>query len=325
MYNTNICPAVNQSLTVTGTLDASQNLSLSFPIGGGTGTLLATLADDPQTLAYGAWQVAGGSCATSTTPMVIHQTVATTTITPVFVATSGNLSGNWAIGQDYVSNSQSANGVTGFGAALQISNGIVTGTVVPYPTFQSACYAALYTANPSAATGTLDAKNNLTITAPVAGGTATITATLGGDPETQADGSYQVVGGSCATAATPMLIAQFAPVTGTYKGTFNIPNQNTGVPIAGTDIAVTAVLSQSSTANASGGFPVTGTYTVTGACTASGMLAPSTVTGGGISAVSVPAGTAEILGSLDPSNSWIFDAYFSVNNCGSYQGNLIRQ
>ena len=116
-------------------------------------------------------------------------------------------------------------------------------------------------------TGTLDANNNLTLTAPITAGsstgTATITATLGSNPQTLADASIQIVGGgSCAMPATPSTIAQFAPVTGTYTGTFNVPNTG-NVPVAGTNITVTAVLTQSTTANASGQYPITGTVNVT--------------------------------------------------------------
>jgi hypothetical protein len=328
-----LCPTVwtptnpGSTLTVTGTLDAVHNLTLTFPIAGGTGTILAALPNDPGTYAFGTWQVAGGTCAMSVTPMVIQGTPTTLYTPPAPASITSSLSGNWSVGADYVPNSSTILPVTGFGGALQFSSGLVTGTILPNANILAGlCNYNLYQANAVAVTGTLDANNHLTLTAPIAGGTATITATLGSNPQTLADGSYQIVGGPCATSATPMTIAQYAPITGTYTGTFNLPGGNTNIPVSGSDATVTVVLTQSTTPNATDGYPITGTFKVTGGCTDSGTLLPSTVAGAGVlGGGAIGPGTAVIWGSITPTASGILDVYLFSNNCSGLQGNLLRQ
>jgi hypothetical protein len=349
-----LCPTANTPLTITGTLDADNNLALTFPIAGGTGTLLATLANDPTTYAYGAWQVSGGTCAMSTTFIAIKGSPTTPYTAPTPVAITANLSGNWGAGITYNPNNFETvllpNGtpetvyvtppVTGFAGPLQFSNGSVTGTL--NLSFGGSNGATCQHCNGSSAvfTGTLDANNNLTLTAPITGGsstgTATITATLGSNPQTLADASFQIVGGgSCAMSATPGIITQYAPVTGTYTGTFN--GSGTGnVPFAGTNITVTAVLTQSTTANASGQYPLTGTVNVTGACSESIILTPGTVQGGFIDSASIDTASGTLIGpaltgSSDPTASTILDAAFDDGTNWSspcyrnYQGTLTRQ
>jgi hypothetical protein len=344
--NSNICPVVTQPISVTGTLDEAHDLVLTFPIAGGTATLLATLADDPATYANGSWTVNGGTCAMSMTPMVIQQTAPTTPppapASPAPI--TANLSGNWEADitynpnyfVTYFSNFGPSIGytplVTGFGGSLQFSNGAVTGTLTSYINQEASCYGQYIVDNTAtvAVTGTLDASNNLTLTVPVARGTATITATLGSNPQTLADGSFQIVGGDCPMSATPMTIAQYAPVTGTYTGTFNEAYSGDNVPFSGTDITVTAVLTQSTTANSSGIFPLTGTLNVTGACTGSIPLPSGTVQGSNVWSSNVGAGLGLIFSS-DPTASTLTSTFYDVGTnfsgpCRSgYQGTLVRQ
>ena len=185
------------------------------------------------------------------------------------------------------------------------------------------CYEALIFSsgnNPISFIGTLDASNNLTLTAPVAGGTATITATLGSNPQTWADASYQIDGGSCAMPATPMTIAQIAPVTGTYIGTFTQPSfSGTDVPIAGGNITVTAVLTQSTTASANGLFPLTGTITTTGAVTGTTTITGN-VGGGSFSTNS----SVLAFGDVSPDASTIYYAA-SGGWVTAETGTLVRQ
>jgi hypothetical protein len=317
------CSANNQVLSVTGTLDAAHDLTLTFPIAGGTGTLVATLADDPSTYAYGTWQVAGGSCAMPSTEIVIYQNkplTPPTTSSPEPITAA--LSGDWGIGADYI---LPVNGqyvypkITGFSGALQFANGTVTGTLFPYPSPITSCG----TLSAVAVTGTIDSNNNLTLTVPLGGslGTATITATLGSNPQTLADGSYQVTGGSCDLPATPMTIAQYAPATGTYSGSLNEATSE-GTLVPGTNITMSVVLAQSTAPNASGAFPVTGSYAVSGACTDSGTLPTIAADGGSLSTVS--SGLTFIADS-NPTASDI-DMYFSSTRCNlQYQGVLTLQ
>jgi hypothetical protein len=314
------CPGNNTSVAVTGSLDANNELALSFPIAGGTGTLFAVLAENPQTYGSGTWQVAGGPCAMSATPMAIvgAPTTAYTPATPSPI--TANLSGSWLISADYTL----PNGtfqytyppVNGFGGSLQFANGTVSGILTP-SAFPSGCTIE----SPTPVAGTIDANNNLTLTLPVGGGTANIIATLGTNLQAVTDGSYKVVGGYCAMPATPMTIAQFTPVTGTYTGTFSA-STSYGVPVSGTIITVTTVLSPSPTPNASGVYPVTGTYTVTGGCTDSGSFADLIASPGGISNSVSP----NLFGSVSPSGDDIYDASFTSFKCNTYyQGSLSRQ
>jgi hypothetical protein len=322
------------ALTATGTLDDDHNLTLNFPINSGTGTILAALGDDPSTYVSGSMQVSGGTCAMSATQIEIHNTSTTPTTNSSSTATNtADLSGNWSMGTTSTAavgyTSSTTTTILGFRGALQFSNGSVSGTMIPSVNYESAsCYATFESLvnnndvinTPIAFTGTLDASNNLTLTAPLAGGTATITATLGSNAQTWADASYQIVGGSCAMSATSMTIAQIAPVTGTYIGTFTQPSfSGTDVPIAGGNITVTAVLTQSTTANADGSFPLTGTITTTGAVTGTTTITGN-VGGGSFSTSSTVLG----YGYMSPDASTIYYAA-SDGGVNAETGTLVRQ
>jgi len=133
-----------------------------------------------------------------------------------------------------------------------------------------------------------------------------------------------------------MTVAQYAPATGTYTGTFTVPGTG-NVPVAGSNITVTTVLTQSTTANSFGQYPIIGTVTVTGACTDTVTLTPGLVSGSGI--WSSDSNSSDILigplfsGSTNPTAStiqWaVFDDATSNNSCNvgplGYSGNLTRQ
>jgi hypothetical protein len=313
----NLCAAVGTFVTVTGTLDANNNIALTFPIAGGTGTLLATLSNDPQTYALGSWQINGGTCAMSVTPMGIKGNTlpAATSSAPI----TATLSGNWAVGA--TSNAAVNSGsqpVTGFYGPLQFSSGAITGMLSATINGTYATCQQYYT-GAVPVTGTLDASNNLTLTLPISNGTATITSALGANPQTLADGSFQIVGGSCAIAPNTMTIAQYAPLTGTYSGTFNVATLNvTGsgnVPLPNTNVTVTAVLTQSTTANSSGQYPLTGTINVTGACTDNNIPFTGTVTGSSFTPISGPS----FAGSFDPTVPAIYSATYTSANCPAHR------
>jgi hypothetical protein len=314
----NVCsvayPNQNNAFAATGTLGAAHNLTLNVPIAGGTGTLYAALADDPATYASGSWQIVGGSCAMAATPVEVYQSMpaaAPTTSAPAPI--TANLSGTWGVSADYTLPNNLGQYVypkiLGFGGILQFANGTVSGTLYPNSNLFGGCgFLAA-----AAVTGTIDSTNNLTLTVPLGGsyGTATITATLGSNPQTLADGSYQVTGGSCALPATAMTIAQYAPTTGTYSGIFSIATAfSSGIPA--TEVTVTAVLSQSTTPDSSGTYyPVTGTYTISGACTDSGNIAQSGVF---------------FYYSSSPNGTILMSDHVSTATCpGQYQGVLVLQ
>jgi hypothetical protein len=175
------------------------------------------------------------------------------------------------------------------------------------------------------ATGTLDNANNLTLTVPAGGGTATITAAFGSDPQTSVNGSYQIVGGSCPTPATPMTITQYAPATGTYTGTLTRLNPD-GTIAPGLTSSVIMVLNQATTPDSSGYYPVTGTITATGYCSESSTITNAGATG----SLLTPLGQGSA-SSLDPTAStmtmqnWYFPSAADQNCRWGFTGTLTRQ
>jgi hypothetical protein len=211
---------------------------------------------------------------------------------------------------------------TQIAGALHVSNGTVTGSM----------FAALPTGynSPSCAdqwqalvvSGSVDASDNLTLTIPLGStqGTATITAALNTNPEIPANGSLQITGGSCALSSTPIVITQYAPLTGTYTGTLYQTNPTTGALINPT--TVTAVLTQSTTSDSYGEFLVSGTVTSTGAFAANYNLNGAVAFGGALLGVQqYPL----LEGPFSPSASTI-SAILIVNALNTaYSGTLTRQ
>jgi hypothetical protein len=128
-------------------------------------------------------------------------------------------------------------------------------------------------------TGTTDSKGNLSLTSPLAGGVATITANiLTPQTVTLPDGTirtlpffsgiYAVVGGSCAQPSIALNIVSVPNGSGTYTGTLTALNPfNPSTPSATS--TVTATLVQSTTPDADGKYPMTGSVTSTGDCNTS--------------------------------------------------------
>jgi hypothetical protein len=142
--------------------------------------------------------------------------------------------------------------------SLASSGSKVTGTLNAQPGSFPTC-----TPNNAdfAVTGTVDTAGNITLTAPIAGGSATLTSTTAIPRSPLANGTYQVVGGACPQALIGLLGIEFPSVSGTYSGTL------TQLFPAGTgSLTVKAVLLESTTPNADGEYPLTGTITYTGDC-----------------------------------------------------------
>jgi hypothetical protein len=186
---------------------------------------------------------------------------------------STNFSGNWEV---LISPLNSPSTILDFTGDLQSNGSTVTGT------FRTLSSTPLGGNCPSittdlAVSGTLDASNNLTLNIPISGGTATFIATLPQNPQTFTPGNLKIVGGTCSMPATDMFITQFAPVTGTYAGTLATTY---GTPAI--SATVTASLVQSTTPNADGQFPLTGTVTIQGPCSVTLPMIPVLVSGNGI-------------------------------------------
>lgn len=222
---------------------------------------------------------------------------------PISPASNYSFSGDWGI---RATTNITTVPITQFLGVLSASGGVVSGSLTPLGNVGTACFAPSLT--PITVSGTVDSSGNLTVTLPVAGGTATLTAAVSSNPDTLATGTYQIVGGTCAMSSNSMAISQYAPLNGTYTGTFNIPNSY-GLPSPGTAITVTAVLAQSTAANANAQFPITGTVTTTGACATSFTLSSSSVVwGGGL----IGIGASTILGGdFDPTGSTTQVAVFT--------------
>jgi hypothetical protein len=237
-----------------------------------------------------------------------------------------NLSGDWLALAPYPVGTQTLpTPIADFMGALQFSGSSVTGTVRALsPTFPNPCVSALQDLT---VTGTVDASNNLVLTIPISGGTAAINAAVQ-DSYAYFNGSWQITGGACAMGSTQITLAHFAPITGTYAGTFNILDLSTLTIEPGTATAIAAVLTQSTTPNADGQFPVTGTITATGNCSGTFALTSEVVAGGGLMLnQSIPEQTVIFDGATEPTATYLSTAFSPLTACNSqtYSGTLTRQ
>jgi hypothetical protein len=212
-----------------------------------------------------------------------------------------------------------------FTGALQFSGSSVTGTLRAFdPDFSNQCVSLT---QDLPVTGTLDASNKLTLTVPISGGTATITAAIA-NSYTYMNGTWQILGGACAMPTTSIVIAHYAPVTGTYTGTLNTLSIPNFTIVPGTATTITAVLTQSAASNADGQFSLTGTLTASGACSGSFTI-NETVSGGAILPTFSPQNTltAYLDGVVEPSATYMVAGFSGLATCNwqDYQGTLTRQ
>ncbi len=154
--------------------------------------------------------------------------------------------GNWQIS----SSAAAAAHLPVLSGEFNTQAGAITGTL--HSQSANACIAPQTSFTVS---GAADAKDAVTLTGPLAGGTLTLTGTLAADGRSLTDASYNVAGGACAFAQPASAIAQnFAPITGNYVGNF--------ADADGQLAQVTANFSQSTTPDANGNFTLAGTATV---------------------------------------------------------------
>jgi len=245
-------------------------------------------------------------------------------------STSLSLTGNWMIlGTPNPSTRTLPSPIADFVGALASANGAVAGVVRAFDD-SGPLNPCVSLTQDLPVIGTLDTANNLSLTVPLSGGIATITATLPQNLHTFIPGSYQIVGGPCAMPATPMIISQFASATGTYAGTFNVIDTATNTSVPGTATAVTATLTQSSSPNADGQFPLAGTIAAAGACTASLVFTNALVSGDEVIAqpLAGPSSPEGIFnGAIDPTATTLIGAFDLLSTCNYqiYQGTLTRQ
>ena len=213
--------------------------------------------------------------------------------------------------------------IADFMGALQSSGGTVTGTLHALSPAFPQCVSSTQDLQ---ASGTIDPNGNLTLTVPIAGGTATISATIV-TPESYTSGSWQITGGACAMPTTAIEIAQFAAATGTYTGVLNVLDTTTNLPVPGTATNVTVILDQSTTPNADGEFPLTGTITATGACAGTFPIANEVVAGGVFMPLPVTGPLGVFDGGIIPTGTTLIADFMPYSACGSqlYYGILTRQ
>jgi hypothetical protein len=135
-------------------------------------------------------------------------------------------------------------------------------------------------------TGTADSSGNLSLTATIAGGVATISANLltletitlpDGTVRNEPffSGTYQVAGGSCAQPSIALTIFPVSNITGTFTGTATAGPLNNPSPSS----TITATFVQASTPDANGKYPLSGTITSTGGCNATYTFSSGAVSG----------------------------------------------
>lgn len=243
------------------------------------------------------------------------------------------LAGDWAISGDAPADAPFTlpAPVTTFTGSLTSSGTAVTGSLRAYSPSQlgsTSRISCIPLSTTLAVTGTVDSSGNLTLTVPIANGTATITAPLPGDRHTRTPGSYTISGGDCAMPATPMHIVNFANATATYTGTLNqysTTPAGLGFIVPGTATPVTVNLAEGTTPNPAGAFPVSGEVVATGACPAHFSIAPDTTISGG--ALVPPPGppATNLFGAVMPDALSLFvGSFFSCPEL-QLQGTLTRQ
>jgi hypothetical protein len=136
--------------------------------------------------------------------------------------------------------------------------------------------------------GSIDASRNLILTSASFAGDATLKIQLNipAQPTSFASGTIEITGTSCNSPSSPAIAVEFAPLTGTFAGTVEpgtIANPGT---TGGGPVSIT--LTQSSTPQPDGQFPLTGKMDYTlGTCTQTVALT-GTASGIGVNLTTTP-------------------------------------
>ena len=242
-------------------------------------------------------------------------------------------SGNW----QFSSTSGVAARLSSLGGSLAFSGSAVTGILHPLSTSSSQC---LPTSTALAVSGSVDTAGRLSLSAPLAGGTLTLSGTLAEDRKSLSAAAYTVAGGACAfpasqsssqsavfakDAGSPVTAQQYQPVSGTYAGTLTTAD--------GEHFNLTSTLTQTSQPDADGIYHVSGTASSPGnTCVPASLPATaSAIAGGSISTTwtdPVTGATITGTGASSPDGSSISISNWTITSaCGSDTGTgtLIRQ
>ena len=167
-------------------------------------------------------------------------------LAPSVLTNASAITGNWQLS----STDSSASQLPSLSGQFTGLNSKVTG--VFHSDSSDACVAP---ATVIALSGISGADSVVKLTGSLAGGTLTISGTLSADGKTLTGASYNVTGGSCAFSAPAEATAQaYSPVNGSYAGTFT--------NVTGHTIAFNVDLSQATTPDANGDFPLSGGSTL---------------------------------------------------------------
>jgi hypothetical protein len=219
----------------------------------------------------------------------------TGTTTPVTPANSSAIDGNWQIQQTSTATGNTITfpptGIYLVGA-LQGSDSALTGTFNNYYSTGVNPAVSSYSGTYDSSTGTLDLS--------LASGSESVDLTVPSAPNTVASGSIIT---SCGTpvagtaectwsAKLPAVGVEVAPLNGTYTGTLSGTLTTTAQPtpsaVSGT---ASLVLTQSTTPNSSGQFPLTGTITITWISDAVNGLSATNTLSGTISGIGITLST----------------------------------
>ncbi len=247
-----------------------------------------------------------------------------------------NASGNW----QFNSTAAAARRLPTVGGSLSINGVNVSGNLHPLHVSGPQCLPA---ATVLAVTGRIDSASHLTLSAPLPGGTLSLSGTLAVDGRSLSDPTYTVTGGDCAAPAAqtaaqtafardtppnakPQVTAQqFQPLGGTYTGTLTTADGET--------FSLSSNLTQTSQPDADGVYHVSGSAISPGnPCVPSALLATaSTIDGGSVSTTYTDAATGTTItgaGSSSPDASTITISSWTITSpCGqdSGSGTLTRQ
>jgi len=157
----------------------------------------------------------------------------------------------------------------------------------------------------------------LTLNGQVSGGTLTIQGYIAADGKSLVESGYLVAGGTC-PVWTVGTAQYYNPVNGTYSGTVK--------DTSGMQSSLTANLSQSSTADSSGNFTLTGTgqFKANPCFTTPITITSSEVTGGNLQLVYVDPstqGTVSVTGKITPDGKTLTVTNWATTGaCGTNSG-----
>ena len=246
----------------------------------------------------------------------------TTVASPTSSAPSyAELAGNWQISSSTPANA----GLSSLGGSLAVSGSTVSGVLHP---LAGSCVTPA-NSSPFRVTGAISAAGVVTLASTnFAGGVLHLTGTLAADQHSLLDPAVSVSGGSCASVTRQSLLApednstitiaqQYQPIRGTYTGSFSDPG--------GVVMAVSAVLSQSSSPDASGYYHLTGDATfANNPCLNAPVITDSTINGASITATYTDAQTGNSIvgtGTFDATAANLSITQWSLSgSCGADQG-----